>query len=1212
MQDRTRTDELPADQRVNILLVDDQPANLLALRAVLEDLGHNLVDAGSGAEAVERLRHEDFAVVLLDVQMHGLDGFETAKLIRSQERSRHTPVIFLTAYDTDRATLEQAYALGAVDYLVKPLVPVILRAKIAVFVELFQKTEQVRRQAERVRAADREEFDQTVREQREWFRVALASIGDAVITTDTQGRVTFLNPVAEALTGWTQPEAQGQPLEQVFRIIHEETRQPVEHPVATVIREGSVVGLGNHTALMARDGTERAIADSAAPIHDGRGRTLGVVMVFRDVTDERRAERAVRESEARKAAILQTALDCIITIDHEGRIVEFNPAAERTFGCRRDAAVGRDIAEVIIPPSLRERHHEGLARYLATGEGPVLGRRIEMPALRADGTEFPVELAITRIPAEGPPLFTAYLRDISERRGQERRRNARLAVTQVLAEAGGVEEAATRILEAVCTSLAWDVGILWTVDRHGPVLRCTEVWHTPSPRMEEFEVALCRLAFTPGVGLPGRVWSSRRPAWITDVVQDANFPRAAAAAQAGLHGAFAFPVLLGSEFLGVIEFFSSQTREPDADLLEMMATIGGQVGQFIERKGAEERLRRSERELADFFENAAMGLHWVGPDGTILRVNQAELDLLGYSREEYVGRNIAEFHADEQTVCDILRRLQAGETLRAYESRLRCKDGSTKYVHISSNVLREGDQFIHTRCFTLDVTDRRLAEERLRESEQRFARFMQHLPGLAWIKDVDGRYIYVNEAAERAFRTPREKLYGKTDEEVFPPETAARFRENDRKALASGLGVRVIETLEHEDGVLHHSLVSKFPIPGPDGTPALVGGTAIDITDRIRAEEALKEADRQKNEFLAMLAHELRNPLAPVRNALHILKMPGADRSTQEQARSMMERQIQHMVRLVDDLLDVSRIIGGRIQLHREPVDLVTVVGRAVETAQPAIDAHGHELIVSLPPGRVVVDADLVRLSQVITNLLTNAAKYTERAGRIWLSAESDGGEVVVRVRDCGVGIAPELLPRIFDLFVQADRSLARSEGGLGVGLSLVKRLVEMHGGSVSASSPGPGQGSEFVVRLPVLPEAPVDRLDAQEGEGGTGPKPRPRKVLVVDDNVDAAESAAMLLRLWGHEVQTVHDGLSVLQAVRDFGPEIILLDIGLPGMTGYEVAQQLRSQPEFGALVLAAMTGYGQDEDKRRSREAGFDHHLTKPLDPEKLEALVASSPSN
>jgi CheY-like chemotaxis protein/two-component sensor histidine kinase len=374
------------------------------------------------------------------------------------------------------------------------------------------------------------------------------------------------------------------------------------------------------------------------------------------------------------------------------------------------------------------------------------------------------------------------------------------------------------------------------------------------------------------------------------------------------------------------------------------------------------------------------------------------------------------------------------------------------------------------------------------------------------------------------------------------------------------------------------------------------------------AEEASREADRRKDEFLATLAHELRNPLAPIRNALEVQRLAGDDRPAVERSRQMMERQLRQMVRLVDDLLDVSRITRGKLELQRERVDLAAVVGSALETSRPLIDASKHQISVSLPQRPLTLEADAVRLAQVVSNLLNNAAKYTPEGGRIWLSAEAEAGSAVIRVRDTGLGIPGEMLGRVFDMFMQMDQSLERAQGGLGIGLTLVKRLVEMHGGTVEAHSDGPGKGSELVVRLPLAAgEAETDALARAAGDARKQPPPS-RRILVVDDNQDSADTLAMLLELHGNEVQVAYDGPEALAAARDFGPEVVFLDIGLPGMDGYEVARQMRAEPLLGKAMLVAQTGWGQEEDKQRALDAGFDHHLTKPVDPAALDGLLAS----
>jgi signal transduction histidine kinase/CheY-like chemotaxis protein len=384
-----------------------------------------------------------------------------------------------------------------------------------------------------------------------------------------------------------------------------------------------------------------------------------------------------------------------------------------------------------------------------------------------------------------------------------------------------------------------------------------------------------------------------------------------------------------------------------------------------------------------------------------------------------------------------------------------------------------------------------------------------------------------------------------------------------------------------------------------------------DIAERERAEDALKEADRRKNEFLAMLAHELRNPLAPIRNALQIIRMSKQEPAPEVRyGYGVLERQVETMVRLIDDLLDVSRITSGKIQLETQTMDLESVVARAVEGARPLIDARHHTLETSPAPIPVLVQVDPVRMAQVFWNLLNNAAKYTPEGGKIKLQVDA-GEEAIVRIRDTGMGILPPMLPKIFDLFTQMERTLDRADGGLGIGLTLVRRLTELHGGTVQAFSDGPGQGSEFVVRLPLAKTAAVPTTELPAANGPTA-APSGRRILVVDDNRDSAQSLAMLLRHYGNDVRTANDGERGLNEAAAFSPDIVLLDIGLPGMNGLEVCRRLRGKSTGDGPLIVAMTGYGQEEDRRLSREAGFDAHLVKPLDLQELQELLSRPKSS
>jgi PAS domain S-box-containing protein len=633
---------------------------------------------------------------------------------------------------------------------------------------------------------------------------------------------------------------------------------------------------------------------------------------------------------------------------------------------------------------------------------------------------------------------------------------------------------------------------------------------------------------------------------------------------------------------------------------------------------AEERMRSVVNHVVD-------GIITIDERGTVTTFNPAAERIFGYSAGDVIGQNVKllmpePFHGEHDGyINNYLRTGQAKIIGIGREVVGRRKDGSTFPMELAISEFRLGQRPYFT-GIVRDITERKQAEEELRQAEERMRSVVDHvIDGIITI-DERGRIESFNPAAEKLFGYARADVIDKNVNVLMPEPYRGQhdgYVSNylqTGQAKIIGLGREVVGKRKDGSTFPMELAVSEFRIENR----RYFTGIVRDITERKQLEQELRqrlaelaEADRQKNEFLAMLAHELRNPMAPMRNALHLMKVPGVDEEMTGQARSMMERQLDQLVRLVDDLLDISRIIRGKIELHKEVLDVAAAVMRAVETAQPVIEAQGHGLSMELPDKPIWVEADLIRLSQVIANLLTNAAKYTDQAGRILLTARAEDGEAVVRVEDTGIGIAQEMLPKIFDLFVQGDRSLARSQGGLGIGLTLVKRLVEMHGGSVSALSAGVGQGSEFVIRLPIA------SVRQPHPTGGLRYLPRPhvtdalrRRVLVVDDNVDAAESIAMILRLSGYDVRCVYDGPSVLEAARGYRPDIVVLDIGLPGMSGYEVAQQLRHQPDFQRIPLIAVTGYGQEEDRRRSMEAGFDFHLTKPVDPHALEAFVASRP--
>jgi PAS domain S-box-containing protein len=504
---------------------------------------------------------------------------------------------------------------------------------------------------------------------------------------------------------------------------------------------------------------------------------------------------------------------------------------------------------------------------------------------------------------------------------------------------------------------------------------------------------------------------------------------------------------------------------------------------------------------------------------------------------------------------------------------------------------------------------RRETAAALQESHARFEALVNAAPIGIYFVDAALRIRQVNPKAFPVFGD-LDGLIGRDFEEVihilWPPAYAEEILERFRQTLATGephfVSERVEERRDRKVREYYEWQIHRISLP--DGQHGVVC-YFNDISRHVLARQALADADRRKDEFLATLAHELRNPLAPMRNMLEIMKRANGEGRLLEQARSTMERQLSHMVRLIDDLLDVSRISRGRIELKRERVELATAVAQALEACRPLAEQAGHEIQVTLPPESVDLHADPVRLAQIFGNVLNNACKYTDPGGRIWLTAERQGGGVEVRIKDTGVGIPSDQLGNIFEIFTQVDRTLERSQGGLGLGLTLVKRLVEMHDGTVTAYSDGPGKGSQIVVHLPVLAEPP--RAEPPQAAASqrsfTG-----RRVLVVDDNQDAATSLALLLEISGHVVRTAHDGLQAIEATAEFRPDVVLMDIGMPNLNGYDAARQIRAQPGGEHLVLVAVTGWGQEEDRRRTQTAGFDGHLVKPVDYAAVVQLLSS----
>jgi PAS domain S-box-containing protein len=901
--------------------------------------------------------------------------------------------------------------------------------------------EQLAAERELLRTSQRRLMEQgrTLQAERELLKVTLASIGDAVITTSRDGRVTFLNPLAESLTGWLSDEAAGQPLDAVYPLLDEPTRQRVETLSENSIRTGDPGGSSSHKRLVRRDGAERPIEDSVAPVRNGTGDIFGYVLVFRDVTERRLTQRAIEESEQRLRIAVGAARLGQWTLDLKTNELTTSLLCRANFGRDPEDDFTYGLLWELVHPDDRTRVQAAVRTAIATRTDYDTEYRTVWPN---GSIHWVMVRGRTTYAQDGTPLsMSGVTLDITDRKEVERR----------------VVES-----EAHFRSMADNAPtMLWVTNETGYCTYLSKSWYDFTGRSPEQDL---------GFG------------WLENVHPD-------------------------------------DRTKTERTFLESTA----QRGTFQ----VDYRLRRHD------------GQYRWATDAGLPRTDEA-----GVFRG-YVG-----------TVSDIHERRTAEMSLLERTTQL---------------------------DMTLDATG--------------IGMWLNSMPldQLNW-DDRTRSLFFVPDGAE-----PTVDLFWSR---LHPDD-----REPTRQAIKDAIQNRALYSIDHRVVSPTDQEIRWLRSAGKAtydfaGTPTRFEGINYDITDRKRLEEelrqhaaALSDADRQKDEFLAMLAHELRNPLAPIRSGLYLLTMSdSADRETVE----VMQSQVEHMVRLVDDLLDVSRIMRGKIQLRKVPVELSQIVRRATETSMPLLDTQEQRLEVSLPANPIWVDGDPVRLTQVFSNLLNNASKYTDKHGRIALMVEPQEALVRVCVRDNGIGIDEDLLSRLFDLFAQGDRSLERSQGGLGIGLTVVKHLLEMHGGTVTAHSDGIGAGSEFHVILPTIQHAGIaaqlsDAVSAQER----------RRILVVDDNRGAAKLLAKLLEKLGpHEIRVAYDGHEALQVAKQFRPELLLLDIGLPSLNGYEVTKILRSEPDFDAALLVAMTGYGTEQDRRRALECGFDMHLVKPPS---LEALCS-----
>jgi PAS domain S-box-containing protein len=1051
-----------------ILVADDSAetrdyvGRLLAGRYAVE-----VVADGAAALAAAGERPPD--LILSDVLMPELDGLGLLRAIRADARLRTTPVVLLSGRDDEEARVAGLEA-GADDYLVKPFSARELLARVGAHLEMAHLRRETTRREQQLHA----EADAA----RDRLEKILGSISNLFLTLDCELRFTYANDRAVEVTGIPREKLLGRRLLEVFpdaagAALETELRRALEQQTPVHFEYC-------HAAL------DRWFENRAYPSPEG-------VSVFSaEITERKRAEEALRDSEERYRDLFENANDIIYTLDLETRITSINRRAEGAFGYTREECLGLPAAR-LVPPEYHDRMADALRRKLEGGGAPTT---YELEVICKDGRRVPMEVSSRLIVRGGRPVgVQGIARDITERKRAEAERE------RLLREL----EAERAFLAAVLQQMPGGVVIAEAPSGRivfgnvpGPAL-------PPPDTVEEGPFG----GLVPGRDAPvPEDWPLFRSLRLGEVVRGEEID---------------YRKRDGSR--GTLRASSTPVRDAQGHVIAAVATWSD----VTERRRAEE----AQRFLAEAGEALAASLD---PDVTLKRVAQLAVPTLAdwcaadVILDDGSVRRVAVVHRDPAKV-ELARQLR-----HRYPPGLQTPEG---------RAIVQGDPVLIP-----EITEEHLT---------RYARDADHL---AVLRQLGLRSTILLPLAARGRLVGAISLVSAESGRRYGPADLALARELARRAALA--------------------------------------------VDNARLYRELRDADRRKDEFLAMLAHELRNPLAPIRNAVQVLKMLGGPQPRGEAVHDIIERQVTHLVRLVDDLLDVSRITRGQVLLRKERLDLVPLVGAAAEDRRPLLEGTGLRLAMELPDHPLWVEGDPTRLAQVVGNLLHNAHKFTDAGGLVTVRLRADGDRGVLTVRDTGIGMEAEMLRRLFEPFSQADRSIDRSRGGLGLGLALVKGLAELHGGTVGADSDGPGHGSAFTVTLPLVPEP--------ESEGTAPDRPRRGKslrILIVEDNHDAAESLRLLLQMSGHEVEVAHTGAAALEAARKQRPDVVLCDIGLPGsLDGHAVARALRADPEQTAAVLIALSGYGQEEDQRQARQAGFDRHLTKPVDPLTLTRLLETLP--